>query len=79
MTNLRGMQVVITGEFDGYPSRRVLAAALEVMGATVANTVTKATDVLIAGSRAGSRLDVANVLGIVVWDEDHLDTLFATR
>ena len=50
---------------------------LENLGAHVSGSVSKATDIVIAGDEAGSKLDKANKLGVQVMTEDeflsHLD------
>jgi DNA ligase (NAD+) len=45
---------------------------LEGKGASVTTSVTKSTNILIAGAEAGSKLDKANKLGIEIINEDKL-------
>ena len=59
---------VITGTLEHY-KRQELKALLEAKGAKVTGSVSKKTDVLIAGVEAGSKLDKAEKLGITIWDE----------
>ena len=66
--------VVITGSLTTY-GRNELTIILENKGATVTTSVTKNTDILIAGEEAGSKLDKANKLGIKVINEEELLTL----
>jgi DNA ligase (NAD+) len=60
--------VVITGTFNTY-GRNELTALLESKGASVTTTVTKNTNILIAGAEAGSKLEKALKFGIEVIDE----------
>ncbi|MBQ7244089.1 MAG: NAD-dependent DNA ligase LigA [Bacilli bacterium] len=73
-----GKTVVLTGALVHY-TRNELTALLEGIGAKVSGSVSKKTDVVIAGSDAGSKLVKAQELGILVIDEDtaiaHLSTL----
>lgn len=73
-----GKTVVLTGALTRY-TRNELTAILEGIGAKVAGSVSKKTDVVIAGSDAGSKLVKAQELGILVIDEDtalaHLSSL----
>jgi len=69
---LRGKTVVLTGTFAGH-DRRTLTEMLEGRGAKVTGSVSRKTDLLIAGSEAGSKLDKALELGVEVWDEARID------
>jgi len=66
-----GKTVVLTGTLEHY-QRTELKEKLEAMGAKVTGSVSKKTDLVIAGESAGSKLDKANGLGIEVWDEARL-------
>jgi len=66
---LAGKVVVLTGELPGW-DRRALTAALESLGAKVSGSVSKKTDLVIAGSAAGSKLVKARELGVQVWEGD---------
>ncbi|MCG3056708.1 hypothetical protein KZ287_31580, partial [Escherichia coli] len=47
-------------------------AEIEALGGKVTGSVSKKTDLVIAGEDAGSKLAKANELGIEVWDEARL-------
>lgn len=66
---LAGKTVVITGSMEQY-SRKEAKTEVEARGGKVTGTVSKKTDLVIAGEKAGSKLDKANELGIEVWDEE---------
>jgi DNA ligase (NAD+) len=66
-----GKTVVITGTLDSF-GRKDLQERLESLGATVTGSVSKKTDLLIAGEKAGSKLTKATELGVETWDEAHL-------
>lgn len=70
---LAGKTVVITGSF-AY-SRDELAARLTQLGAKVAGSVSKNTDIVFAGEKAGSKLARAQSLQIPVEDEQALRAL----
>jgi DNA ligase (NAD+) len=65
---LAGKTVVLTGTLESY-KRDELKAILESMGAKVTDSVSRKTDLLIAGNEAGSKLEKARALGIHIWDE----------
>ncbi len=62
---LAGVTVVITGSLEGY-TRDSAAEAVTSRGGKVAGSVSKRTDLLIAGENAGSKLDKATSLGVPV-------------
>ena len=64
-----GKTVVLTGTLSSY-GRKEATELLENLGAKVTGSVSKATDVVIAGVEAGSKLDKAHALGITVLDEE---------
>jgi DNA ligase (NAD+) len=62
---LAGLTVVITGSLEGF-TRDSAAAAVTDLGGKVASSVSKKTDLLVAGENAGSKLDKAQGLGVPV-------------
>lgn len=66
-----GKTIVLTGTLAGW-ERGALTEILESMGAKVTGSVSKKTDLVIAGESAGSKLEKARELGIEVWDEARL-------
>ena len=64
-----GKTVVLTGTLSKY-GRKEATEILENLGAKVTGSVSKATDVVIAGVEAGSKLDKAHALGITILDEE---------
>ncbi len=69
-----GKTVVLTGTLDSM-GRKEATEILENLGAKVTGSVSKATDVVIAGHDAGSKLDKAQSLGITVLDETEFKEL----
>lgn len=64
-----GLTVVITGSFENY-KRDELKAIIEAQGGKCTGSVSKNTDILIAGEKAGSKLDKAIELGIRIMNID---------
>ena len=69
-----GKTVVLTGTLSKY-GRKEATEILENLGAKVTGSVSKATDVVIAGVDAGSKLDKARALNIVVLNEEEFLSL----
>ncbi|UOB20144.1 NAD-dependent DNA ligase LigA [Macrococcus armenti] len=61
--------IVLTGKLT-IMSRSEATKALTNLGAKVTSSVTKKTDIVIAGSDAGSKKDKAETLNIPVWTEE---------
>lgn len=66
---LTGKNVVITGSIEGF-TRNSAKEAAERLGATVQSAVSKNTDILIVGEKAGSKLKKAQDLGIEIMAAD---------
>ncbi|MEM6750868.1 MAG: NAD-dependent DNA ligase LigA [Planctomycetota bacterium] len=66
-----GKTVVLTGTLEGF-TRPELTERLQALGAKVTGSVSKNTDLVIAGESAGSKLAKAEKLGVEVWDEARL-------
>ena len=72
---LAGKTVVFTGKLQE-PRKQAEAAAVQ-LGAKIGDSVTKKTDLVIAGEDAGSKLDKAKALGIPVLSEAQWQVLRA--
>jgi DNA ligase (NAD+) len=66
-----GKTIVLTGKIERL-SRNEAKEKIELLGGKVTGSVSKKTDLVIAGEEAGSKLTKANELNIEVWDEDKL-------
>ena len=73
---LAGQTWVLTGTL-AHIGRDEASDRLKALGAKVSGSVSKKTHAVVAGERAGSKLDAANALGISVWDEQALLALLA--
>jgi hypothetical protein len=71
-----GKTVVLTGKFSEV-SRTEAEAALAGLGAVIGSGVSKHTDILFVGEKAGSKLAKARTLGIEIADEATLVALLA--
>ena len=71
---LSGLTVVLTGKLERL-KRSEAKSKLESLGAKVTGSVSKKTNLVIAGTDAGSKLQKAQELGIEVRDEAWLESL----
>ena len=71
---LSGLTVVLTGKLERI-KRSEAKSKLESLGAKVTGSVSKKTNLVVAGADAGSKLQKAQELGIEVRDEAWLESL----
>lgn len=63
-----GKTIVLTGKLEQL-SRNEAKEGIEALGGKVTGSISKSTDLVIAGEAAGSKLKKAEELNIEVWDE----------
>ncbi|MEG0474963.1 MAG: NAD-dependent DNA ligase LigA [Carnobacterium sp.] len=66
-----GKTIVLTGKLTHF-TREEAKERIENLGGKVTGSVSKKTDLVVAGEEAGSKLDKAQKLDVTVWDEDQL-------
>ena len=73
-----GKTFVVTGTLSDM-SRDEAKAALQALGAKVSGSVSKKTDYVVAGEKAGSKLTKAQELGVAVLDEEGFKKLVSSE
>lgn len=72
--SLAGKTFVVTGSLQRY-ERSAIEALIKTLGGKPSGSVSKKTDYVVAGDKAGSKLEKAHELGITVLTEDDFDRL----
>lgn len=72
--NFVNKKFVITGSFENL-TREEIKEKIESFGGFTSDSVSKKTDIVIAGENAGSKLQKASELGIIIWDKDKLNDM----
>ncbi len=65
---LNGMTLVVTGSLEHF-TRESIEERIRLLGGKASGSVSKNTTLLVAGQKAGSKLDKATALGVEVIDE----------
>lgn len=68
---LSGKKLVVTGTIEGY-KRKELEDLIRSLGGKAQSSVSKETDLVLAGEKAGSKKDKAQELGVEILEEDRL-------
>lgn len=71
---LAGLTIVVTGSLENF-DRTSAKEAVESRGGKAAGSVSKNTDFLVAGAKAGTKLTKAEELGVAVLNEASFETL----
>ena len=72
--DLTGKTIVVTGTLARY-SREEIEELIRELGGKAAGTVSKNTAYVVAGEKAGSKLEKAKMLGVPVLTEEQFDKL----
>ncbi len=76
LPSLEGLTIVVTGSLEAF-DRTQAKEAIEERGGKASGSVSKNTDYLVAGEKAGSKLTKARDLGVTVLDEEGFKKLLA--
>ncbi len=71
---LAGKKIVLTGGLEGF-TRDEATAAIQRLGGRVTSSVSKSTDLVVAGADPGSKYEKAVQLGVTILDEDQFRAL----
>ncbi|MEL7264976.1 MAG: NAD-dependent DNA ligase LigA [Planctomycetota bacterium] len=71
---LAGKSIVVTGTLQHY-TRDSIKAKIEECGGRASSSISKSTDYLVAGTKAGSKLTKAQKLGVQVLTEEEFEQL----
>ena len=74
---LSGKSVVVTGTLKKF-KRDEIKAMIETLGGRASSSISKNTDFLVAGDKAGSKLTKANELGVEVMTEDEFQSMYGS-
>lgn len=72
-----GKTVVITGTIEGLP-RKEVGELVESLGGRVTSSVSKSTDIVVAGEKSGSKRQKAESLGIRIIENDELKQIISS-
>jgi DNA ligase (NAD+) len=73
---LSGKTLVVTGTLSKY-TREEIESLIEQYGGRAANSISKKTDYLLAGEKAGTKLDKARKLGVTILSEKEFDAIIS--
>jgi DNA ligase (NAD+) len=76
VAGITGKTFVVTGTLSKF-TRDEIQAMITQAGGRAASSVSKSTDFLVAGEKAGSKLEKATALGIPVLTEEQFEALLA--
>ena len=77
-SQLEGKSIVVTGTLSKY-TRDEIHGMIQAHGGRAASSVSKKTDYVVAGEKAGSKLAKAEKLGVEVLSEEDFERLIGTN